>query len=321
MIDFFDIDEEYMINKQLHVKDFLYQSNLKTKEREYIKNAISAIVIMYDLPDNKGNELIILNVALKNIIKDDLEIAYIATVVARSIPHSVVVVLSIGDNATIYAFNSHQNKLDSSRNVVENRASSFWFTASNPEHYMKNIMNVFQNIEVPLVSVDETVSEWLSLIRESREIRSEFEYKLSIKRERETQRRHCLLNENDLPTLEEVFAEELDSYDIYYQKNFIHTLAEYSVIFYNEYYSSCEWLIQDEFDEYLINNEKEEWIDRYLNVCQSIVETELYREILDIEIKTILETFYNNETIELDGTEVIDENYLQDAFSDLRSFL
>lgn len=319
MIDFFDFDEEYAIRKQLSVKNFLAGSNLNTEERNYLKKAIVSINLMYDLVDLVKDELIILNIELENIIKNNINIHYIATVIARAIPHSVVVILSIGDNAKLYAFNARQNKLDSSRNVVENQISSNWFTASNPEHYMKKVLDEFQNTKLPVASVEETVFYWMSLIRESREIISEDIYRSNVRWEQKKAERYKLLHDNDLPSVEEVLSEELNYYETEYQKNFIHTLAEYSVIFYNEFRDSFDWIVEDVFDEYLIENEKDEWINDYLDICELIVEDELIREILDVEIKTILETFYNNEKIELDGNEVIDEFYLQDKFSYLRS--
>ena len=319
-MDFFYFPEEYQVTKPLSVSDFLLQANLKSNELQSLKNTISYIEIMYDLPDELGNELVIICAEIHNLLKSSVSPDYIATVIARSIPHSVLVTLSLGDNAKLYVFDARQNKIDEMRNVVDSVASSDWFTSSSPEHYIKNAISKIQETEFPLASVDETLQYWMQLLHESRANKRTWDYKFSVINEAEKGRRLSLRGARDLPSAKEQLKPWLDNGDIEYQKQFIETLAYYSAVIYDEYRNSLQWLILDQFDEYLQDNEKEQWIWDYLCICEQMIEEEFERNIFDVEIKTILEAFYGDIEIEL-AQESIPLDYLNERFEDLRSFL
>ncbi len=313
MIDFFAFPDEYFLNKPISQKSFLNNSDLNPNERKHINSCLLYASVLYDLVDRKGNELIIVSAEVENLIKNQVKPNYIAKIIARVIPYDIVVTLTLGDNAKIFLFDGRANKKHMDRNVIGSAVESPWFSSSNPEYYMENVITELQGTSLPITSVEQTLNEWKKLLTRPLSEREKMIQQIDKERLIRDAKWLSLCEEKDLTPTYSLLSSEFNDYDIEEQVQFVSQLADCSSILFHTRNITLHII---GYGDYLYEERrryKEYWICRYLELCEDYMENKFNREMYDCEIQQILQTFFGDEIPDENKIDLVDIDELEEC--------
>lgn len=167
MVDFLKYSKEYRVEKKLTLQHFLKSAHLTETGRNLLGKTVKEIQIMYDLPCDNGEELIVIGAEITNVDTDE-EIRQIAKTIAAAIPQYVVMLLYFGKYCRLFLFRTEENSASPNRRIIVKETSSFLFDAENPEIYMKRFIDRMSSVEIPMLHPRFTIAQWMDLLEDYR---------------------------------------------------------------------------------------------------------------------------------------------------------
>lgn len=137
--------EKYKVDKKLGKERYLKFANLTPAERKKIEAYMQNAEVLYAIPFEDGSEVVVLYTLLDYYEYNRYLMKNYIDSIAQSLPYRCLLIVRQEDTCRFYVFDTHENKNNSGRSVVDSCYASFDFNIHDSYSYDEQLLCAFRD--------------------------------------------------------------------------------------------------------------------------------------------------------------------------------